>query len=234
MTAPPRGTSHIEGQPWPVWIPHGHSLCARRRRHDTSGRDARCRRFHRAPASRRRGATRLDGNPLNDHPENLAYGTAEEVDADHAARARREEAAGRRPTVPKATASQTPGLAAGASVTVRRVGLPGRPSRHAVSSPLHGLRCGSRAESGRRAVVQAVRAVPGRGKRERTRRNMAKSQKSARYSVCMDCGSSIANTGPGPLAKRCNVCRKLAQREADRRYRVRQAQVKRLAVVCRR
>lgn len=37
---------------------------------------------------------RLDGDPLNDRLENLAYGTIEEVHADHAARARREEAAG--------------------------------------------------------------------------------------------------------------------------------------------
>lgn len=37
---------------------------------------------------------RLDGNTLNDRADNLAYGTFEDVLADHAARARREEAAG--------------------------------------------------------------------------------------------------------------------------------------------
>jgi hypothetical protein len=37
---------------------------------------------------------RLDGNTLNDRLDNIAYGTPEEVAADHAARARREEAAG--------------------------------------------------------------------------------------------------------------------------------------------
>lgn len=49
-------------------------------------------------------------------------------------------------------------------------------------------------------------------------RYKAAARKGPRISHCIDCSAEVVNTGPGPLAKRCDEHKALARQEASRRF----------------
>jgi len=141
---------------------------------------------------------RLDGDPTNDRVDNLAYGTAEEVKADHAARARREEAAGAPTHCPAGhrfsdswqgnwgqRLCQT-------CATLRAKAFPS-PSRD-----LAYVRAYDRAQRARSRVLAGLPPNP---------------------VDCIDCGTPLGvKSGPGPKPTRCASCARLAQLAAQRTY----------------
>lgn len=132
---------------------------------------------------------RLDGDPLNDRADNLAYGPQSE---DLRARIREYHAKWHRTHYQRRKPPVTTCIDCNAPVQ-QNTG-PGAPFK----------RCDPcRAEA----------------QRESYRRYRAKSAKAPRLSYCIDCGTKILNTGPGPKALRCVPHRMLAARAADQRYR---------------
>ncbi len=143
---------------------------------------------------------RLDGDTLNDRADNVAYGTIEEVQADHAARARREEEAGA-PTH----------CAYGHRFADSWLGDYGNrycPECDRCKPPV--TQCSDCGADFQQKAVTSGRYFK-RCEPCRLRRKL-------RVSYCIDCGETIRNTGPGPMAQRCVPHKRLAHRAASERY----------------
>ncbi len=174
---------------------------------------------------------RLDGDPLNDRLENLAYGTAQEVAADHAARARREEAAGAPTHCPDGHRYTDSWLGNWGARYCRDCQVKRQKreynrryyaTHYRARKPLYtqcvdcGIDVQQNAGSG-----QPFKRCPDcrtRAQAEYQRRYRAKATKPPRISHCIDCGVRITNQGPGPLATRCTPHKALARRDAWRRH----------------
>ena len=158
---------------------------------------------------------RLDGDPLNDRLENLAYGTLEEVHADHAARARREEAAGGPTHCPEGHRYADSWLGAWGS---RMCSECARVKRCA---------CGAPRPPRRKRCPDCQAAHRAEMNRQRCRRAYLKRKAALRPATlpCSDCGAEVPQNESGPLVKRCAACVKEARRARDARYRARRAEL---------
>ncbi len=176
---------------------------------------------------------RLDGDPLNDKADNLAYGTLQEACTDHAARAEREGERG----APKRCAyghrladtwlgNWGDRLCPDCKLEENRKTKRKAQNRayylaHRAPKPLVSpcVDCGADVhQNGGPGVFKRCEPCRVKASTAATCRYRAKSRKPSRVSRCIDCGVSIRNTGPGPMAQRCVPHKKLAQRAASERY----------------
>lgn len=138
---------------------------------------------------------RLDGNPLNDRADNLAYGSRDDVRADHVARARRQEAAG------AATHCEC-----GHRFEDSWLGNWGQRFCRVCCQPK------DRKSQNRRHYLRY---------RERELLRQRQPPK-VREGRCCDCGTALVQVGvSGPMPKRCPDCRREAQRQASARFEAR-------------
>lgn len=158
---------------------------------------------------------RLDGDPLNDRPENLAYGTPEEESADYAARCRREDAAG----APTHCDCGRPYEDTYLGDFARRLCIPCRNER---------IYAGRRDNPARLAQVKR--------RHYQTNRDEILAKNRARYgyqakpaaATCEDCSAEVVNgPGGGSGFRRCPDCQQKRRREQQRRYNQKRAAAKR-------
>lgn len=151
---------------------------------------------------------RVNGNTLDDRPENLAYGTADEVVADHAARARREEAAGSPTHCPSGHRYTNVWIGAWGERFCREC--------HSTNVQASPRRAEIKRRSWARRRAQEVRSIP----------EELDGAETVRYGACNDCRRELVRTGPGPMPLRCPECRRQAAAQADVRYRARRGTLK--------
>ncbi|MFC5730943.1 NUMOD4 domain-containing protein [Nocardioides vastitatis] len=168
---------------------------------------------------------RLDGDPLNDRPDNLAWGTVADVRRDHAARARREESAGASTHCPDghryadswlANYGQrdcpTCRIASQAHKPKQRAALGNRQNRRPRLSVC--VDCGITIENGP-SGMKATRCPTHRWVRQQhTKSTWAKrlqKTREPRLSACVECGAVINNPRTGRPAKRCPKHRRSAK-----------------------
>lgn len=180
---------------------------------------------------------RLDGDTLNDRADNLAYGSLEEVHADHAARARREEATGAPTHCPQGHRYADRWLGNWGHRLCqdcrwdKRVDDLARKKRNNHDYYLANRRpkkppvtqcadCGTDVVQRRLGSLfkRCTRCRDAARKEAERRYRARRGKKPPRVSYCIDCGAKVLNNGPGPMAKRCKPHQELAQREPRRRY----------------
>lgn len=171
---------------------------------------------------------RLDGNPGNDRADNLAYGTREDVEADHAARARREEAAGCLTHCPEGHRYADSWLGNWGKRLCHQCRKQKRAAYHRAhykpKKPTETacLDCGTTVKQYPDARPVLKRCPPCRERYERQyhrewqRRNAPRVGE--RVTNCHGCGVELRRTGPGPVPTRCPDCKRQAQREARHRH----------------
>lgn len=145
---------------------------------------------------------RLNGDTLDDRLENLAYGTEDDVAADHAARARREEAAGAATHCPAGHRYEDSWLGNWGQRVCR-------PCRRVPG----------------RIQMRRWRAKHPEQRREADRRYWASNRERFRHrpttTPCIDCGVGVQQyAGPGGTILRCPTCRaanKVARNHGKRR-----------------
>jgi len=142
---------------------------------------------------------RLDGDPLNDRADNLAYGSADDVRADHRVRAERE----------------------------REAGLPELcPLGHQCADSWLG-NWGQRFCPACRKLVSRDAYQRNRDyHRDYYERNRERFTVKPAETACVDCGATVEQDqrSPGGLFLRCDPCRTEVQQEYARRYRERNPQ----------
>lgn len=170
---------------------------------------------------------RLDGDPLNDRIENLAYGTREDVAADHAKRAEREEAEGA-PThcpeghryAPSWLGNWGDRLCPDCRAEWHRLR---RAAAAAAKPPNRCADCGEPVEDSLGARCLDCRKIYLREYNRKWRRDHPRPLRRRSYS-CAGCNACVELTAGqrGPLPKWCPECKRKAHREADQRFRNRQ------------
>ncbi|WP_369799767.1 NUMOD4 domain-containing protein [Cellulosimicrobium sp. I38E] len=160
---------------------------------------------------------RLNGVTTDDRPENLAYGTREDVANDQAARARREEAAGAPKRCPNNHAYADSYLGEWGErfcPECRRLGLSGH-----LPENLNAVEC---TDCGREfwwdkhgpRPAWCAECKVANGDTVYTPAHL----ETVRLGSCKDCGRDLPpNNNSGPLPSRCFLCAQLARREAERR-----------------
>lgn len=157
---------------------------------------------------------RRNGNPMDDRLENLAWGTAAEVAADHAARARRDEAAGAPTHCPHGHVYADSWLGNWGQRLCPTCRVEGRTYRTVVTACMD---CGTAVEQvvhGSRSWKKRCPECKAAATRAAQHRYSAQAERAPRVTACTDCGMALEGGRP----RRCPTCKKIASREIRLRY----------------